>query len=159
MFCAFPQPASRNHSPWKTQGCWSGCVLKDWVEDLRDVLTVIFNTTFRMAVCPALIPHPPVHERLLHDMLSIDFSSAFNTIIPQQLIRELDLLRIKTLFHNWILDFLTERPQPIRTSKHHTKHNGRPRMSDQSPAFHPVDPWLCTAPTYSSNHFVNLLMT
>ncbi|KAL0199314.1 hypothetical protein M9458_007854 [Cirrhinus mrigala] len=42
-------------------------------------------------------------------MLFIDFSSAFNTIIPQQLINKLNLLGLNTSLCNWILDFLTGR--------------------------------------------------
>ncbi|KAK3537347.1 hypothetical protein QTP70_008789 [Hemibagrus guttatus] len=38
-------------------------------------------------------------------MLFIDFSSAFNTIIPQHLTEKLSLLGINTSLCNWILDF------------------------------------------------------
>ncbi|KAK3572675.1 hypothetical protein QTP86_004023 [Hemibagrus guttatus] len=44
-------------------------------------------------------------------MLFIDFNSAFNTIIPQHLIEKLSLLGLNTSLCNWILDFLTGRPQ------------------------------------------------
>ncbi|KAL6464558.1 hypothetical protein MHYP_G00268750 [Metynnis hypsauchen] len=44
-------------------------------------------------------------------MLFIDFSLAFNTIIPQQLVEKLSLLGLNTFLCNWVLDFLTERPQ------------------------------------------------
>uniref|UniRef100_A0A3Q1K6E6 Reverse transcriptase domain-containing protein n=1 Tax=Anabas testudineus TaxID=64144 RepID=A0A3Q1K6E6_ANATE len=47
-------------------------------------------------------------------MLFIDFSSAFNTIIPQQLIGKLSRLGLTTSLCNWILDFLTGRPQSVR---------------------------------------------
>ncbi|KAK3562006.1 hypothetical protein QTP86_023467, partial [Hemibagrus guttatus] len=47
-------------------------------------------------------------------MLFIDFSSAFNTIIPQHLIEKLSLLGLNTSLCNWILDFLTGRPQLVR---------------------------------------------
>ncbi|GAA6109013.1 uncharacterized protein LOC113663549 isoform X1, partial [Tachysurus ichikawai] len=47
-------------------------------------------------------------------MLFIDFSSAFNTIIPQHLIGKLSLLGLNTSLCNWILDFLTGRPQSVR---------------------------------------------
>ncbi|KAK3541687.1 hypothetical protein QTP86_000755 [Hemibagrus guttatus] len=46
-------------------------------------------------------------------MLFIDFSSAFNTIIPQHLTEKLGLLGINTSLCNWILDFLTGRPQSV----------------------------------------------
>ncbi|KAK3536802.1 hypothetical protein QTP86_025583, partial [Hemibagrus guttatus] len=39
-------------------------------------------------------------------MLSTDFSSAFNTIIPQHLIEKLSLLGLNTSLCNWILDIL-----------------------------------------------------
>ena len=47
-------------------------------------------------------------------MLFIDFSSAFNSIIPQQLIQKLDRLGLSTSLCNWLLDFLTGRPQSVR---------------------------------------------
>ncbi len=47
-------------------------------------------------------------------MLFIDFSSAFNTIIPQQLINKLSLLGLNNSLCNWILDFLTGRPLSVR---------------------------------------------
>ncbi|KAK3554576.1 hypothetical protein QTP70_025531 [Hemibagrus guttatus] len=47
-------------------------------------------------------------------MLFIDFNSAFNTIIPQHLIENLSLLGTNTSLCNWILDFLTGRPQSVR---------------------------------------------
>ncbi len=53
-------------------------------------------------------------------MLFIDFSSAFNTIIPQQLINKLNLLGLNNSLCNWILDFLTGRPQSVRVG-HNTR--------------------------------------
>uniref|UniRef100_A0A3B3RE35 Ig-like domain-containing protein n=1 Tax=Paramormyrops kingsleyae TaxID=1676925 RepID=A0A3B3RE35_9TELE len=47
-------------------------------------------------------------------MLFVDFSSAFNTIIPQQLVSKLGPLGISTPMCNWLLDFLTARPQSVR---------------------------------------------
>ncbi len=47
-------------------------------------------------------------------MLFIDFSSAFNTIIPQQLTHKLAQLGLNTSLCNWLLDFLTGRPQAVR---------------------------------------------
>ncbi len=44
-------------------------------------------------------------------MLFIDFSSAFNKIIPQQLTHKLVQLGLNTSLCNWLLDFLTGRPQ------------------------------------------------
>ncbi len=50
-------------------------------------------------------------------MLFIDFSSAFNTVIPQQLINKLNLLGLNASLCNWILDFLTGRPQSVRVGR------------------------------------------
>ena len=47
-------------------------------------------------------------------MLFIDYSSAFNTIVPSKLITKLSTLELNTSLCNWILDFLTSRPQVLR---------------------------------------------
>ncbi|XP_047658570.1 uncharacterized protein LOC125139268 [Tachysurus fulvidraco] len=47
-------------------------------------------------------------------MLFIDFSSEFNTIIPQHLTEKLSLLGLNTSISTWVLDFLTGRHQLIR---------------------------------------------
>jgi hypothetical protein len=44
-------------------------------------------------------------------MLFIDYSSVFNTIVPSKLITKLRTLGLNTSICNWILDFLTGRPQ------------------------------------------------
>ncbi|KAK3564390.1 hypothetical protein QTP86_017299 [Hemibagrus guttatus] len=71
-------------------------------------------------------------------MLFIDFhSSSFNTIIPQNLIEKLSLLGLNTSFCNWILDFLTGRPQSIwirnSTSSTTTLSTGAPQGCVLSP--------------------------
>ena len=43
-------------------------------------------------------------------MLFIDYSSAFNNIVPSKL----KILGLNTSLCNWILDFLTSRPQVVR---------------------------------------------
>lgn len=50
-------------------------------------------------------------------MLFIDFSSAFNTVIPQHLVNKLSAVGISTPLCNWLLDFLTNRPQTVRVGK------------------------------------------
>ena len=64
-----------------------------------------------------------IHEILQHlesantyaRILFIDFSSAFNTIIPQQLYNKLcHELHFPTSICNWILDFLLNRPQVVK---------------------------------------------
>uniref|UniRef100_A0A4W5RMB7 Reverse transcriptase domain-containing protein n=1 Tax=Hucho hucho TaxID=62062 RepID=A0A4W5RMB7_9TELE len=47
-------------------------------------------------------------------MQFIDYSSAFNTILPSKLIPKLRILGLNTSLCNWILDFLTGRPHVVR---------------------------------------------
>ena len=44
-------------------------------------------------------------------MLFIDYSSAFNTIVPSKLIIKLEALGLNPALCNWVLDFLTGRPR------------------------------------------------
>ena len=101
------------------------------------------------AIAPAL--HPALTHLDNKDyyvrMLFIDFSSAFNTIIPQQLITKLDRLGPNTSLCNWLLDFLTGRPQAVRvgssTSSTITLNTGGPPgLCAEPPPLHPADPRL-----------------
>jgi hypothetical protein len=47
-------------------------------------------------------------------MLFIDYSSAFNNIVPKKFITKLRTLGLNTPLCNWILDFLTGHPQVVR---------------------------------------------
>ncbi len=90
-------------------------------------------------------------------MLFIDFSSAFNTIIPQQLINKLNLLGLNNSLCNWILDFLTGRPQSVRVG-HNT--SSTTTLSTGAPQGCVLSPLLCTLLThdctakFSSNHII-----
>ncbi|KAK3574170.1 hypothetical protein QTP86_003834 [Hemibagrus guttatus] len=90
-------------------------------------------------------------------MLLIDFSSAFNTIIPQHLTENLSLLGINTSLCNWILDFLTGRPQSVRigssTSSATTLNTGAPQGCVLSPLLFTLLTHKCTA-IHSSNHII-----
>ncbi len=44
----------------------------------------------------------------------MDFSSAFNTVVPHTLVNKLRNLELTTKLCSWILDFLTNRPQNVR---------------------------------------------
>ncbi len=74
-------------------------------------------------------------------MLFIDFSSAFNTIIPQQLINKLNLLGLNNSLCNWILDFLTGRPQSVRVG-HNTSSTTTLSTGAHKAALHAADPRL-----------------
>ncbi|KAK1795852.1 hypothetical protein P4O66_008965 [Electrophorus voltai] len=90
-------------------------------------------------------------------MLFIDFSSAFNTIVPQHLIGKLSLLGLNTSLCNWILDFLTGRPQFVRigssTSNSTTLSTGAPQGSVLSPLLFTLLTHDC-AVMRSSNHII-----
>ena len=47
-------------------------------------------------------------------MLFIDYSSAFNTIVPSKLIIKLEALGLNPTLCNWVLDILTGRPQVVK---------------------------------------------
>ncbi|KAI3361940.1 hypothetical protein L3Q82_012284 [Scortum barcoo] len=47
-------------------------------------------------------------------MLFIDYSSAFNTIVPSKLVTKLRDLGLNSALCDWILNFLTGRPQAVR---------------------------------------------
>ncbi|XP_037537292.1 signal peptide peptidase-like 2 [Nematolebias whitei] len=90
-------------------------------------------------------------------MLFIDFSSAFNTIIPQQLIWKLDSLGLNTSLCNWLLDFLTGRPQAVRvgsnTSSIITLNTGAPQGCVLSPLLFTLLTYDCS-PSHPSNLFI-----
>lgn len=71
----------------------------------------------------------------------MDFSSAFNTIIPQYLVCELGPLGLKPPLCNWLLDFLTDRTQSVRvgnnTSGVIALNTGSPQGCVLSPRFSP----------------------
>uniref|UniRef100_A0A8C1PS38 Reverse transcriptase domain-containing protein n=1 Tax=Cyprinus carpio TaxID=7962 RepID=A0A8C1PS38_CYPCA len=75
------------------------------------------NRSTEDAVCTVL------HSELTHLdnnntyvwILFVDFSSAFNTVIPSKLTTNLGDLDINTSLSNWIMDFLTNRPQHVRS--------------------------------------------
>ena len=76
---------------------------------------------FQFAYCPNRSTHDAIsialHTALPHldeintyvRMLFIDYSSAFNTIVPSKLITKLRTLGLNISLCNWILDFLTGR--------------------------------------------------
>jgi hypothetical protein len=77
-------------------------------------------------------------------MLFIDYSSAFNTIVPSKL----RALVLDTILCNWILYFLTGRPQAVRIGNNifftPTLNTGAPQWCVLSPCFY-------TTPTPSSS--------
>ena len=90
-------------------------------------------------------------------MLFIDFSSAFNTVIPSKLITKLSHLGINTSLCNWILDFLSNRPQSVRVENHTSStlilNTGVPQGCVLSPFLYSLFTYDCT-PVHGSNTIV-----
>ena len=82
-------------------------------------------------------------------MLLVDYSSAFNTIVPSKLITKLRTLGLKTSLCNWILDFLMGRPQVVRvgnnTSATLILNTGAPQGCVLSPLLYSLFTHDCTA--------------
>ena len=90
-------------------------------------------------------------------MLFIDFSSAFNTVIPQHLMNKLRAIGINTQLCNWLLDFLTNRPQTVRVGKNSSEttimNTGVPHGCVLSPLLFTLMTHDCCARS-SSNHII-----
>ncbi len=93
------------------------------------------------------------HARLLF----LDFSSAFNTIIPQHLVSKLAPLGFNTPLRNWLLDFLTHRPQAVRVGNNFsnviTLSTGSPQGCVLSPLLFTLMTHDCRARS-TTNHIV-----
>ncbi len=69
------------------------------------------NLEHGTALC---LDRPGAYVRILF----VDFSSAFNTIIPNLLLPKLDQLSVPTSICQWITSFLTDRQQLMRLGKY-----------------------------------------
>ncbi len=87
-------------------------------------------------------------------MLFVDYSSAFNTIVPATLVAKLQTLGLNRSLCSWILDFLTGRSQVVRmgnnTSSSLILNTGAPQGCVLSPLLYSLYTHDCTA-THSSN--------
>ncbi|KAI4901271.1 hypothetical protein NFI96_004577 [Prochilodus magdalenae] len=98
-----------------------------------------------------------VHTALTHleqkdsyvRMLFVDFTSAFNTMIPQTLTDKLSSLGLRSSLCNWVLDFLTNRPQSVRI---HNLSSSTTILSTGSPQGCVLSPLLFTLLTYDCSH-------
>ncbi|KAL0199425.1 hypothetical protein M9458_007965 [Cirrhinus mrigala] len=96
-------------------------------------------------------------NRSTDDAISTALHSTFNTIIPQQLTQKLVQLGLNTSLCNWLLDFLTGRPQAVRvgsnTSSTIILNTGAPQGCVLSPLLFTLLTHDCT-PSHSSNLFI-----
>lgn len=86
----------------------------------------------------------------------IDFSSALNTIIPQHLLNKLAPLGLGIPQCNWLLDFLTNRPQGADGKQHLQRHlpeHRLPKGCVLSPLLFTLMTHDCCA-RFSTNHIV-----
>ncbi len=90
-------------------------------------------------------------------MLFVDYSSAFNTIVPATLVAKLQTLGLNRSLCSWILDFLTGRSQVVRmgnnTSSPLILNTGAPQGCVLSPLLYSLYTHDCAA-THSSNVIV-----
>ncbi len=90
-------------------------------------------------------------------MLFVDYSSAFNTIVPATLVAKLQTLGLNGSLCSWILDFLPVRSQVVRmgnnTSSPLTLNTGAPQGCVLSPLLYSLYTHDCAA-THSSNIIV-----
>ncbi len=79
-------------------------------------------------------------------LLFIDYSSAFNTIVPIKLVVKLTDLSLNSSLCDWIQDFLTGRPQVVKvgqfTSNSITLNVGAPQGCVLSPLLYSLYTWL-----------------
>jgi hypothetical protein len=82
-------------------------------------------------------------------LLFIDYSSAFNTIVPSKLNTKLRTLRLNTSLCNWILDFLMGLPQVVRVDNNTSAtlflNTGFPQGCVLSPLLYSLYTHDCTA--------------
>uniref|UniRef100_A0A3B5QBX0 Reverse transcriptase domain-containing protein n=1 Tax=Xiphophorus maculatus TaxID=8083 RepID=A0A3B5QBX0_XIPMA len=91
------------------------------------------------------LQHPNTYVR----MLFVDFSSAFNTVIPDKLVLKLLEVGLPASLCHWIRDFLTNRPQVVRisgsTSSPLVLNTGTPQGCVLSPALFTLFTHDCVA--------------
>ncbi len=131
------------------------CCLLHWTHyNLHTAVTV-----HRRCYClhPAHCSLPPGNKNTYVRMLFVDYSSAFNTIVPATLVAKLQTLGLNRSLCSWILDFLTGRSQVVRmgnnTSSPLILNTGAPQGCVLSPLLYSLYTHDCTA-THSSNVIV-----
>ncbi|KAI5103635.1 up-regulator of cell proliferation isoform X2 [Silurus meridionalis] len=87
-------------------------------------------------------------------MLFVDYSSAFNTIIPSTLTSKLEVLGLSLPLYQWISNFLTGRPQAVWVGKHTsstlTLSTGAPQGCVLRPLLYSLYTYDCVATSNST---------
>lgn len=113
----------------------------------EDAIVIALHTAF------SHLEHAGNYVRLLF----IDYSSAFNTIIPDILINKLMDLQLRPSTCAWIKDFLTNRPQTVKFGSHIssslTLSTGSPQGCVLSPLLYALYTYECV-PSYPSNKII-----
>ncbi len=135
------------------------CCLLHWTHYNLHTAVTVPQTMLLPSPCTLL--SPTWNKKTYVRMLFVDYSSAFNTIVPATLVAKLQTLGNRSLC-SWILDFLTGRSQVVRmgnnTSSPLILNTGAPQGCVLSPLLYSLytpTVQLHTAPMSSSN----LLMT
>lgn len=90
------------HSPPIVMKCFEKLVISHFIVSLPSTMD----------------PHHLDNNNTYIRMLYTDFTSAFNKVVPSNLIAKLSDLGICTSMCSWILDFITNRPQSVRLCNH-----------------------------------------
>ena len=69
-----------------------------------------------VTVIHRIAEHLDKHSSHTARVLYIDFSSAFNTIQPHKMVEKLEQLQVPAFLQLWLFDYLTGRPQYVRTN-------------------------------------------
>ncbi len=132
-------------------GAWKAKYFLRWY--LHTAVTVPQTIAFTLHTALSHLENKNTYVR----MLFVDYSSAFNTIVPATLVAKLQTLGLNRSLCSWILDFLTGRSQVVRmgnnTSSPLILNTGAPQGCVLSPLLYSLYTHDCTA-THSSNVIV-----
>ncbi len=87
-------------------------------------------------------------------MLFVDYSSAFNTIVPSKLVVKLRALGLKNYLCSWILDFLTGRWLVVRVGSNISS----PLTLNTGSVFSALSCTPCTRKTCAAMHSSNVII-
>ncbi len=132
------------------------CCRLHWTHYNLHTAVTVPQTMLLPSPCTLLSPTWKIRNTYVR-MLFVDYSSAFNTIVPATLVAKLQTLGLNRSLCSWILDFLTGRSQVVRmgnnTSSPLILNTGAPQGCILSPLLYSLYTHDCTA-THSSNVIV-----